>query len=1140
MYFNTNGMPSLKKGIGCEGSKSRVAPKPLSKDRSPGKIIIRAVKLTGVFILIACLQVSAHTNAQLISISLKNSSLETLFKEIERKTNFVFFYDVAILKLAKPVTVEVKQVSVEEVLKASLKDEPLDFVVVNSTIFIRRKPAMNAGGSNIDQITGDPHVVGEINGSVTDENGEPLAGASIKSKNGKVLAITDEKGRFKLRNVSQDATLEISYTGYSTKIIPIGDKTSFEVTMILATNSLDEAHVIAYGLTTERLTTGDVTKVTSKEIAAQPVGNVLAAIEGRVPGLLVTQTSGLPGGSFTTQIRGQSSLFSGTDPFYVIDGVPYNSEMPMANGLGLINGSLNGGNPLNFINPYDIESVEVLKDADATAIYGSRAANGAILITTKRGKVGKMTVNVSVNSGVSSPTRGITLMNTQQYLMMRNEAFANDGRHPSPYSDFDLTFWDTTRYTNWAKALIGNRSVYTDAEASVSGGTTNTQYLVGGGYNQQSDGMPVLVPGAGKDERGSVHFNVNTQSPNKRFKLAFTASYAADKNAIEANDLAYSSFLLAPDAPPLYNADGSLNWDPMAPGQAGTWGNPLSSLLTRYKGITSNVVGSATLSYMVVPGLELKANLGYTNTQTNEIMTTPASSFDPGLNITSGSSTFSAFTTHSWIIEPQAEYKVRLGKGVLGTLLGGSFHENDQAGQIQYASGFISDALLQDIEAASSVEFQSSSTQYKYDAIFGRLSYNWDDKYILNLNARRDGSSRFGPGKQFGDFGSVGAAWIFSREKLFQRLIPALSFGKLRASYGTTGNDQIGDYQFLNLYSVSQFQYENTQLLYPTSLANAELAWEIDKKLEGGIELGFLKDRILLQANLYHNRSGNQLVSEGVSLVTGFASLPINLPALIQNSGQEMTIRTINVRTKNFSWTTNFNLTIPHNKLLSFPGLATSSYAYFYKIGQPISSQPVFHYLGVNDTTGVYQFSDFKGNPTYSPNSSTDEIRRVKFSPDYFGGIQNSFAYKSFSVGIFLQFVKQIGKNMLGLLNSTPGSNSLNVSTAFLNSWQGPGDKAKFEKFSQLRFRTAYNGLNYAKQSDFAFSDASFIRLKNVEVAWQIPETWKRKTHLQNARVFVQGQNLLTFTRYFGIDPETRSLNSAPKRIVTTGVQVSL
>ncbi|HET6253306.1 MAG TPA: SusC/RagA family TonB-linked outer membrane protein [Puia sp.] len=1114
--------------------------KPLSKDRSPGKIIIKVVKLTALFIFIACLHVSAHTNAQVLNISLKNRPLETLFKEIEKKTNYTFFYDVAILKSAKPVTVELKQASVEEVLKAALKDEPLDFMMTSNTIFIKRKLTLNIAVGKVDQVTGEPHVLPEITGTVEDENGQPLSGASIKLKNGKVLAITDEKGWFKLKNVSKDATLEISYTGYSTKLIPLGDKTSIEVTMTLATNNLDEAHVIAYGLTTERLTTGDVTKVTAKEIEAQPVGNVLAAIEGRVPGLLVTQTSGLPGGSFTTQIRGQSSLFSGTDPFYVIDGVPYNSELPTANGFGLINGSLNGGNPLNFINPYDIESIEVLKDADATAIYGSQAANGAILITTKRGKVGKMALNLSVNSGVSSPTRDITLMNTQQYLKMRHEAFANDGRKPSSYSDFDLTFWDTARYTNWGKALIDKRAVYTDAEASVSGGTTNTQYVVGGGYNQQSDGMPVLVPGAGKDERGSVHFNINTQSPDKRFKLTLTASYAADKNTIEANDLAYSRFLLAPDAPPLYNSDGSLNWDPMAPGQAGTWGNPLSNLLTSYKGITSNVVGSATLSYMAVRGLEIKANLGYTNTQTNEVMTSPVSASDPGLHITSGSSIFSAFNTHSWIIEPQAEYKVRLGRGVLGTLLGGSFHENDQAAQVQDASGFISDALLQDIEAASNVEYQNSSAQYRYDAIFGRLSYNWDDKYILNLNARRDGSSRFGAGKQFGNFGSAGAAWIFSGEKFVQQLIPALSFGKLRASYGTTGNDQIGDYQFLNLYSVSQFQYESRQLLYPTSLANPDLAWEIDKKLEVGIELGFLKDRILLQASFFRNRSGNQLVSEGVSLVTGFYNLPINLPALIQNSGQEMTIRTTIVRTKNFSWTSNFNLTIPHNKLLSFPGLATSSYAYFYKIGQPISSQPAFHYLGVNDTTGIYQFSDFKGDPTYSPNSTTDEIHRIKFSPNYFGGIQNSIAYKSLSMSIFLQFVKQVGKNMIGLLNSTPGSNSLNVSTAFLNSWQEPGDKAKFEKFSQLRFRTPYNGLNFAKQSDFAFSDASFIRLKSIEIAWQIPELWKSKAHLQNARVFVQGQNLLTLTRYFGVDPETRSLNSAPKRIVTTGIQVSL
>jgi TonB-linked SusC/RagA family outer membrane protein len=1123
MLIFTNGVPSIREVL------------------IDYKTLVRAMKMTSIILLIACLQVSARTVAQRISIDVKNGSLEKIFAEIEAKSNYVFTYDALLLKGTKPVTITMKDVSVEEVLKASFKDQVLDFSILNNTIFIKRK-AEKGKTENVTAFdNADGRNLPEIDGSVTDENGEPLAGATIKLNNGKIIGITDAKGQFKVKDISSDATLVFTYTGYSEKSVLVENKTSFKVSMSIATNKLDEAQVIAYGTTTERLSTGDVTKVTSKEIEQQPVGNVLAALEGRVPGLVITQTSGLPGGSFTAQIRGQSSINSGTDPFFVIDGVPYNSEMPTSNGFGLVNGSLGVGNPLNFINPYDIESVEVLKDADATAIYGSRAANGAILITTKRGKAGKMKVDLNLNSGVSSPARDIQLMNTQQYLAMRHGAFANDGATPDPNYDVDLTFWDTTRYTNWSKLLLNSHPVYTDAEASVSGGTVATQYLVGAGYNRQTSGLPTLLPGDGADEKGSVHFNLNTQSVDKRFKLSFTGSYVADRNTIQSTDFGAYRFELPPDAPALYNPDGSLNWAPKMPGQVGTYSNPYANLLVKYKGTTSNLVGNASLGYALLPGLEIKIDLGYTNTQTNELQTIPTTSYDPGLNITSGQANYNTLNSHSWIVEPQLNYKFLLGRGILTALGGATFHENDQSGQLLSGQGYISDALLDNIQAATTIGSASSSSQYKYNAFFGRLNYNWSDRYIVNLSARRDGSSRFGPGRQFGNFGSVGAAWIFSKENIIQRLMPGLSFGKIRASYGTAGNDQIGDYQYIPLYTVntsSGYPYQNSQGLYPLSLSNPNLAWELDKKLEGGIELGFLKDRILVQGNYYRNRSGNQLVSYLVSQVTGFGSIPDNLPALVQNSGEELVFRTINIKSKTFTWSSSINISIPRNKLLSFPGLATSSYSTRYKIGQPINSFTRYHLIGVNDTTGIYQFADFKGNPTYSPNPATDLISRINTAPKFFGGFQNSFTYKGVSLDILFQFVKQTGRNIFGLINAPPG-NFGNIPAAFLNAWSKPGDKKPYEQFTQ-KYRTVYSGFHRAQNSDFAYSDASFIRLKNLALSWQLPERWKSRAHLQNARIYLQGQNLLTFTHYLGIDPESQGLGSAPKRVWVAGFQVTL
>jgi TonB-linked SusC/RagA family outer membrane protein len=1102
------------------------------------KTLFLAVRITVLLIITACLQVSAKTTtAQRVSISLHNGSLEKLFSEIEKKTNYVFFYDVAILKNTRPVTVEVKDASVEEVLQTSLKGQSLEYEIKDRTIFLKKD---KSSGNTIGKVSiGNPPGV---TGVVRSENGTLLAGASVYIKKLKKSQITNALGEFNVKDVPNGKyEVEISYVGYEKYLTTINveeQKATVVAEMKLASNKLDEMVVIPYGTTTQRLNTGDVTKITAKEIEQQPVTNVLAALEGRVPGLVISQQTGLPGGAFSVLIRGQSSITNGSEPFYVIDGVPYSSEIPNAIGHGVINGALRGGNPLNFLNPYDIESVEILKDADATSIYGSRAANGAILITTKKGKEGTFRVDLNFNSGFTSPARNIKLLNTQQYLAVRHEAFNNDGASPGT-SDYDINgVWDTTRYTDWSKTLLNSHPIYTNANVSVSGGNTSTQWLIGAGYNKQTSGIPTLISGDGAEQKGSVHFNLNSISANKKFRLTLISSYVSDKNTIQKVDLSSDRVILSPDAPPLFNDDGSLNWAPKNIGEQGTWNNPLAGLYNKYRGTTNSMVSNAIAGYTILPGLELKTSVGYTNTQMDEILASPTTIFDPARQITSGSSNFNTSNDQSWIVEPQVSYKVELGGGILTALLGETFHENKTNAQFTGAEGYVSDALLEDIQAASTIHAQSNKSQYKYNAFFGRVNYNWRDKYLMNITARRDGSSRFGPGKQFGNFGAIGGAWIFSKEEFIQGLLPFLSFGKIRGSYGTTGNDQIGDYRFLDLYATTNYPYQGTQGLYPQSLFNPELAWEIDKKLEVGLELGIWKDRIIIQANIYRNRSGNQLVSSPVSDVAGFNNIPANLPAKIQNSGQEFVFRTINIKTKSFTWTSSLNLSVSRSKLLAFPNLATSVYSQSYKIGEPTTSLPLFHMIGVNDTTGVYEFADFKGNKTYNPNYSTDLISRVNTTPKFYGGLQNNLTYKGFSIDFLFQFVKQTGENIIGLYSALPGTMS-NLPEAFLDRWQKPGDKKKYQRFSQDYGSNATNALGSMLNSDFMFSDASFIRLKNLAVSWQIPTKWIHAARLQNGRIYVQGQNLATITKYNGLDPETQSLSSPPKRVWTAGFQVS-
>lgn len=1105
---------------------------------------LKAMKILSFLLLVFTLHLQATTYSQKVTLSIKDASLPKVFKSIRQQTGYNFFYKSEWLRDMKPVTLNVQNVSIEEVLNLCFQNQPLTFEFIEKSVVIKPAAGLSPRLDNPRPVLTSEMPPINITGRIVNESGEPVAGASVKVKGTNIGTTTNSNGEFALSGVEGNATLVFSSTDIETFEAKVNHKTVFNLSATTKVNSLNEV-VINKGYYTEkqRLSTGNVTRITAKEIEQQPVSNVLAALQGRVPGLDITQQTGNPGSGFAVQIRGKNSIFNGNDPFYVIDGVPYNSQIPFtSDGYGILNRSLALGNPLNYINTYDIESVEVLKDADATAIYGSRAANGAILITTKKGKPGPLRVNLSVNAGITRPSRDIQLLNTQQYLTMRHEAFKNDNKTPGP-NDHDINGdWDTTRYTDWSKLLLNTKPVYADYEIGVSGGNTNTQWLFGAGYNRQSTGMPTLISGDGFDERPSIHFTLNSISANKRLKVGFTGSYSSDKNTVQTEDLSRDRFMLTPNAPSLYSTDGSLNWAPLTPGNAGTWQNPLSYLYVKSKILSANVIGNGNIAYSILPGLEFKASFGYTNTRIDQLNIVPTTAYDPELHIPSGSSRFGNTSTTGWIIEPQANYLVKIGKGQLNLLAGGSLHSNKNAVQITSANDFISDALLENPQAASRVTVENNASQYNYEAVFGRINYNWQDKYIVNLTARRDGSSRFGPGKQFGNFGSAGVAWIFSNEPFLEKLLPFLNYGKLRASYGTSGNDQIGDYQFLDLYRPSNYPYGLAPGLYPQNLFNTDLAWEIDKKKEVGIELGFLKDRITFQVSYYQNESNNQLVTTPISLVTGYSIIPSNFPALVRNSGLEMMVGSVNVKSKNFRWSSYFNITIPRNKLVSFPGFETSLYSGSnnLRVGQPITSQRVYHLTGVNDTTGLYQFTSSKGGVTSTPDNSTDRNTWVNTAPKFYGGFGNTFSYKGLSVDFLFQFYNQLGKNLFASYNRAPGNIAfMQPVEIFDNHWQKPGDHKKYQLFTQGGSPKARIAYNNATQSDFIYGDASYIRLKNVAISWQLPASWQKKIKMVDCRLFLRIQNLITITNYNGLDPETQSLSSPPKKVFTAGFQTT-
>ncbi|MDR6761901.1 TonB-linked SusC/RagA family outer membrane protein [Flavobacterium sp. 2755] len=961
----------------------------------------------------------------------------------------------------------------------------------------------------------------EVQGNITDGT-VPIPGVTIAVKNNsQKTSISDYNGHYSLTATPND-TLVISFIGFKKKFIPVNNRTKIDIQLEPDTTTLQEVKVNAgYYSVKESERTGSIARITSKDIETQPVTNILAAMQGRMAGVSITQSTGVPGGGFDIKIRGQNSLRSdGNAPLYIIDGVPFSSETIGSGQTGTSFPTLSS--PLNGINPDTIESIEILKDADATSIYGSRGANGVVLITTKKGKQGRTKFSVNSSTGTGTVTRFLKLMNTEQYLNMRKQAFLNDGLSDYGPLDYDLNgTWDQNRYTDWQKEFLGGTAQITDLNAAVSGGSENTQFLAGGSYHTQS----TVFPGDFIYSKGGGQISINHTSQDSKFKFSFSAAYNVQSNNQPSFDLTYDSRSLPPNAPALYSADGELNWE------NGSWANPLRNLNTEFKSKTNDLTANTILSYELSNTLAFKTNLGFTKLFNEETRIVPSTIYNPSLNVTSASSVLflNNADRSSWIAEPQISWQKDLGANSLEILLGSTFQSQNSSRTVQSATGFSSNSLIYNLAAARVIRILTSDeTEYKYQAFFGRLNYNLHQRYILNLTARRDGSSRFGPGNQFADFGAAGFAWLFYKES-FLKGSPWLSFGKLRSSYGTTGSDQIGDYQFLDTYSAVGTIYNGAAGLSPSRLFNPDFGWEINKKFEAAAELGFFQDRIFLTAAWYQNRSSNQLVGVPLPGTTGFTSIQANLGAVVQNSGLELTLRTNNFARIEFSWITNLNITFAKNKLVSFPNLEISTYSQSYRIGSPVNIELLYNFKGVNPQTGLYEFEDRNGDGLIT--FPEDKQTVADFSPKFYGGIQNQLTYKRISLDFLFQFVKQKNKTYpMG-----PAGTMSNQHQRIRNSWAESGDAAPYQIYTTGYNNDALTGSYLFDESTASITDASFIRLKNISLTYNLPLSLK-ETQL---KIILQGQNLLTFTKYPDGDPEFLSYGFLPPlKVMTAGIQL--
>lgn len=590
-----------------------------------------------------------------------------------------------------------------------------------------------------------------------------------------------------------------------------------------------------------------------------------------------------------------------------------------------------------------------------------------------------------------------------------------------------------------------------------------------------------------------------------------SAAYSYDKNDLPIRDLS-SYYNLAPNYDS-YTSTGAFNFSPAYQY------NPYALLAQKYKGSTANLIGNLSLRYTVLPGLSLKANLGYTSLNFDQNGQTPGSTINPTFTAPISGAFFGATTARSYIAEPQVEYIKELGNGKLTALVGTTFQSNTSTTNTISGTNYNNDALLGSITAAGTLSGSTRYDNYNFSSVFGRVIYNHLGKYILNVTMRRDGSSRFGLNNSFGNFGAVGAAWVFSDEAFVKENLSFLSFGKLRGSYGITGNDQISNYQNLATYSASGSTsgYQGITIQNPARLANPDIKWESNRKAELALELGLFKDRIQFTAAAYRNRVGNQLLFISTPGQVGFTSYLGNFPATIQAKGLEFELNTKNFDGADFRWSTSFNFTLNNSKITKFDNLASLSfYANSFMVGYPVPFSRQYIFNGINPANGMitYQTANANGIPTFLVDQQPTPIRTP-----YYGGLTNTFSYKQFEFGFFFQF-----RHQKGYINSVTGSlGSLNnQNTSTLDRWKQANDNTQFGAPTANSSNPAFNLYSFYYNSSTAFfGNASWLKLKNVNLAYTFPKGWISGAKLSNLKVYAQGQNLFSISKHKNVfDPE--------------------
>lgn len=1075
----------------------------------------RAMKLTSIalFVFSTGVCASVHSQNMRVNIHLNNAKTQTVLEEIEKQTDYLFIYNTKEVDLNREVSVSAQDETVSKVLSAIFDGTNISYAMEGSNIMLMEKPSTESAPQQDTR---------QITGTVVDAAGVPVIGANVMVKGTTNGTITDIDGKFMLE-VAKDAILQVSYIGYTNQEIPVGNQSILKIALKEDTQALDEVVVVGYGTMKKSDLTGSISNVKSEKLLNRPVTNITQSLQGKIAGVEVFQNSGAPGGHVRMRIRGDNSIKSSNDPLYVVDGI-----------IGVTS---------DLLNPNDIESIEVLKDASATAIYGARGANGVILVTTKRGVKGKPIVSYEGYVEVGTPAKKIDVLNSEEFMQVYNSLYINaekydpKGYAEGKYNNMNLPKNFPNLFDSEGKPLYDTdwqdeayrTSVSHNHQVSVRGGTDNTTYGLFLAYKNDNG---IMLNSSLKRYSGRITLDTKVR---KWLSIGGTLSInQVDENRVfTLTDTGAASRSILETLPiiPVKYPDGTWGSNRDWPGTEDD--NPVRLLEERSRlYYTTQSVGNIYLDFNILDGLTFRTNFGV------ELINMKNNNYTgKGLRIASsqnGIASISAQRAYYWQNENYFNYVKTIGVNRISAMLGLSWQQKYNEEVRAQHENFMDDFYQWHNLGVGTVVKPSSSSDYRWgiNSYFARINYAFKEKYLITLTGRYDGSSKFGKNNKYAFFPSAALAWRVSEEKFIKK-IDFISNLKLRTSIGVTGNQEIGNYAFSQNLGTSNIVIDNNYEtgLYRNSFGNPDLKWEKTIQFDAGIDLSLWNNRVELIADYYHKTTKDLLLDAPIPYTSGLVSVTKNIGS-IRNQGVEITLNTHNVKSNRFNWYTNISWSMNRNKVLKlgvnnediFPGPYQGGEITVLRVGEPIGAFWGKVRLGTwkeSEAAEAAKYERLPGDLKYKDLNNDGKINNEDetiigySSPDWVMNISNTLVYKNFDFTLDLRVVygnDVFNRTKMTLENRSGIANSL---ATVLNCWS-PDNQSSM--IAERRPTTAY--FDYM-HDDYLVEDGSFLRLQNIMLGYTFDDVLVSKMKLQKLRLYFSAQNLLCITKYTGYDPES-------------------